>query len=413
VSGPLSGIKVIELARVLAGPYCGMMLADLGADVIKVERPGQGDDLRHWGPPFLGDGQSTYFMSVNRNKRSIAVDLKSPAGSRVFRQLVARCDVLIENFRPGGLEALGLDDGTLRSANPGLIHCSITAYGTVGPMRDRPGYDVMVQAMSGLMSVTGEPGGEPMKVGVAIVDIAAGLNAAIGILAALVERSRTGRGDHIATSLLEVAVASLPNLTAGYLMAGAVPERLGNSHPNAIPYGVYPTRDSHIVLAVGNDEQWRRLCHAMGQDGLATHPAWASNGVRIARRAEVDSTVAGWFRSWTSAELADLLTRHEVPNGRINSIPDVLRHPQLAAVGLIRTTTHPTVGTLRYVGPPLHRSGEAPTEPPPLLDQHRSDILRDLLGLSPTQVMHLERAGAFGTATRKGARGEPAQATDL
>jgi len=396
MNGPLSGIRVLELARVLAGPYCGMMLADLGADVIKIEQPGVGDDLRHWGPPFVGDGQSTYFLGVNRNKRSIALDLKSPAGRGTFAQLVARSDVLIENFRPGGLEALGLDDHALRSKNATLIHCSITAYGTVGPLRDRPGYDVMVQAMSGLMSVTGEPGGQPMKVGVAMVDIAVGLNAAVGILAALVERGRTGEGKRVATSLLEVAVAALPNLTAGYLMAGAVPERLGNSHPNAIPYGVYRTRDSHIVLAVGNDEQWRRLCHAMGHDALATHPDWATNGVRISRRAEVDSLVAEWFLRWTAADLGDLLTRHEVPNGPINGIPDVLEHPQVAALGLIRTTDHPTSGALRYVGSPLHMGQEAPSEPPPLLDQHRLDILWDVLGLAPAQANQLEQAGAFG-----------------
>ncbi len=401
MSGPLAGIRVLELARVLAGPYCGMMLADLGADVIKVEQPDVGDDLRHWGPPFVGDGQSTYFLSVNRNKRSISLDLKTPAGRGVFEQLVAGSDVLIENFRPGGLEALGLDDETLRSRNPGLIHCSITAYGTVGPLRDRPGYDVMVQAMSGLMSVTGEPGGEPMKVGVAMVDIAVGLNSAVGILAALLERVRTGEGGRVATSLLEVAVAALPNLTAGFLMAGAVPKRLGNSHPNAIPYGVYRTRDSHIVLAVGNDDQWRRLCHAMGNDTLATHPDWATNGARITRRAEVDNLVAEWFLGWDTADLADLLTLNEVPNGPINAIPDVLAHPQVTALGLVRATDHPTSGTLRYVASPLHMGVEAPNRPAPLLDQHRQDVLRDVLGLTPAQARDLEQAGAFGRVSRE------------
>lgn len=401
MTGPLSGIRVLELARVLAGPYCGMMLADLGADVIKIEQPGVGDDLRHWGPPFIGDSQSTYFLGVNRNKRSIALDLKTPAGRGVFERIVACSDVLIENFRPGGLEALGLDDHTLRSRNAGLIHCSITAYGTVGPLRDRPGYDIVVQAMSGLMSVTGEPDGQPMKVGVAMVDIAVGLNAAVGVLAALVERGRTGEGGRVATSLFEVAVAALPNLTAGFLMAGAAPERLGNSHPNAIPYGVYRTQDSHIVLAVGNDQQWRRLCHAMGHDALATHPDWATNGVRITRRAEVDSLVGEWFLGWNTADLADLLTRNEVPNGPINTIPEVLEHPQLAALGLVRTTDHPTCGTLRFVGSPLHMGGEAPTEPPPLLDEHRLDVLREVLDLGPAEARELEQAGAFGPASKE------------
>ncbi|MGH7666821.1 MAG: CaiB/BaiF CoA transferase family protein [Candidatus Dormibacteria bacterium] len=406
MSGPLAGVRVLELARVVAGPYCGMILGDLGADVIKVERPGEGDDLRHWGPPFMADDESTYFLSVNRNKRSIAIDLKSPAGRDLLRRLIVSSDVLIENFKPGGLEALGLDHQSLAHSNPRLVHCSITAYGEVGPLRDRPGYDVMVQAMSGLMSVTGSVDGEPVRAGVPIVDLSVGMNAAIAVLAALVDRGRTGRGRRVGTSLLEVALALLPNLTAGYLMAGAVPERLGNGHPNAAPYGVFPTRDSLLVLAVGNDDQWQRLCSAMGEEELGADPEWATNGARIARRAAVDEKVAGWFRRFETAELAQLLARHLVPNGTIQSVPEALNDTQVHALGQIRSVQHPTSGEIRFVGSPIHLEETAPAAPAPCLDQHRVEILDEVLGLDTQQVEQLARGGAFGPGPLRGGAGE-------
>jgi crotonobetainyl-CoA:carnitine CoA-transferase CaiB-like acyl-CoA transferase len=402
MSGPLDGIRVVELARVLAGPYCGMVLADLGADVIKVEQPGAGDDLRHWGPPFMADGQSTYFLGVNRNKRSIALDLKTSAGREVLDQLLTRSDVLIENFRPGGLATVGLDAARLHALNPDLIHCSITAFGTVGPMRDRPGYDVLIQAMSGLMSVTGEPDGEPVRVGVALVDIAAGLYSAIGILSQVLARANGRTGRAVSTSLLEVSLAMLPNLTAGFLMAGAIPQRLGNAHPNAIPYGTYRTVDSQVVLAIGNDEQWRRLCVAMDRPDLAEDPGWATNELRIQRRAEVDAQVAAWFRDRKTADLVDVLTRNQVPNGPINDVPEALGDAQVAALGVVRTTNHPTSGPLRFVGSPLDFGADPPVRPAPLLDEHRAEILAELLEIDGLRARDLEAAGAFGRPAASG-----------
>lgn len=398
MSGPLEGIRVLEMARVLAGPYCGMLLGDLGAEVIKLERPGRGDDLRGWGPPFMPDGESTYFLSVNRNKRSVAVDLKSAAGLEVVRDLIGGCDVLIENFRPDGMERLGLDEEVLAVLNPRLVHCSITAYGPTGPLRDFPGYDVIVQGIGGLMSVTGQPDGPPTRVGVAMVDIATGLYSALGVVAALRERDATNIGQRLATSLLEVEFACMPNLTAAYLLRGVKPTRLGNGHPNTAPYGVFPTADGEIVLAVGNDVQWRRLCRAIDHPEFAEHPGWALNGDRQRRRAELETIVAGWFAEFTTSGLVERLNAFGVPNGPIQGVDEALDGPQATALNCVATISDGDGDPLRLVGSPLHLTSQETPEPrrPPRLDEDRDEVLRTVLGYDRSRAEDLARRGAFG-----------------
>jgi crotonobetainyl-CoA:carnitine CoA-transferase CaiB-like acyl-CoA transferase len=401
MNGPLAGVRVLELASVLAGPYCGMLLGDLGADVVKLERPGTGDDLRGWGPPFTDDGESTYFLSVNRNKRSVAVDLKSEAGLEVVHDLIRGSDVLVENFRPDGMERLGLGSEVLARVNPRLVHCSITAYGPTGPMRDLPGYDVIVQGVGGLMSVTGQPDGPPTRVGVAVVDVATGLYAALGIVAALRERDATGEGQRVSTSLLEVELACMPNLTAANLISGVVPERLGNGHPNTAPYGVFRTRDGEIVLAVGNDVQWRRLCRATGHDDFAEHPRWARNRQRQAGRAELEGIVEGWFAEFDTAALVSRLTAFEVPNGPIQRVDEALASPQAEALGCVVSIPDGDGEPLRLVGSPVHFSARGPAGAsplrPPRLDEDRDWVLEQLLGYSSERSAQLARRGAFGS----------------
>jgi glutaryl-CoA transferase len=394
----LEGVRVLDFSRVLAGPYCGMILADLGADVIKIERDGVGDDLRQWGPPFLADGESTYFLSVNRNKRSVALDLKSEAGRDVARALVRNSDVVLENFRLGVMESLGLGYDHLREINPRLVYCSITGYGRAGPLKDRPGYDIVVQSMGGLMSVTGEPDGLPMRVGVAIVDIATGLYSAIAILGALQSRAQVGQGQRVDVSLLETCLAIMPNLTAGYLMAGEKPVRLGNGHPNAVPYKTFETRDGYLTLAIGNDAQWRRLCAVAGRPELGEDPSYAQNHARIARRAEVERLVSEWLLEKDTDEWVRVLERAEVPCGPVYTIDRILADPQVAALGLVKTIAHPTGGPLRFVGAPFHLSQDD-TEPslsPPLLGEHTQVVLKEVLRMSESDLSDLARNGAFG-----------------
>ena len=403
MTSPLAGVRVLELAQVLAGPYCGMVLGDLGAEVVKLERPGAGDDLRGWGPPFMPDGESTYFLSVNRNKRSVAVDLKTKAGLEVVHDLIANTDVLVENFRPGGMDRLGLDAGTLARLNPRLVRCSITAYGPTGPMRDLPGYDVIVQGVGGLMSVTGHPDGPPTRVGVAVVDVATGLYAALGIVAALRARDATGEGQEVSTSLLEVELACMPNLTAANLLSGVVPERLGNGHPNTAPYGVFRTRDSEIVLAVGNDAQWRRLCRATGHEDFAEHPRWARNAHRQAARAELEGIVEEWFAEFDTADLVDRLTTFEVPNGPIQTVGEALSSSQAEALGCVISIPAAEGDPIRLVGSPLHfgsRDVAAPADArrPPRLGEDAALVLEGLLGYAPSRTEDLARRGAFGPA---------------
>jgi formyl-CoA transferase len=394
----LKGIRVLDFSRVLAGPYCGMILADLGADVIKVERDEVGDDLRSWGPPFTPDGESTYFLSVNRNKRSIALDLKTEAGRDVARDLVRSSDVVLENFRLGVMESLGLGYDQLSKINPRLVYCSITGYGTAGPLMDRPGYDIIIQSMGGLMSVTGEPDGLPMRVGVAIVDLVTGLYSAIAILGALQSRTLNGHGQRVDLSLLEGCLSAMPNLTAAYLMAAVKPVRLGNGHPNAVPYKTFATQDGYVTLAIGNDGQWQRFCVAVGHPELATDPLYAQNHARIARRAEVEQLVSGWLRQKDTDEWIKVMESAEVPCGPVYTIDRILADPQVAALGLVKTITHPTSGPLRVVGAPFHFSNDdtEPYRPPPLLGEHTHAILKEVLDLTEANLGELTRKGAFG-----------------
>lgn len=333
---PLSGLKVIELARILAGPWIGQSLADLGAEVIKVESR-EGDDTRRWGPPFIerdGDTSAAYFYAANRGKTSVCADFRTAEGQAQVRELVRDADILIENFKVGGLAKYDLDYASLSAVNPRLIYCSVTGFGQDGPYAARPGYDFLIQGMSGLMSITGEPDGAPQKVGVAITDIVTGLYGAIGILAAVEQRHRTGRGQHIDMSLLDCATAVLANQNMNYLATGAAPNRKGNAHPNIAPYAVFPTADGHVILAIGNDGQFQRLCEVLGCSDMAVDPRFQSNSGRVAAREALTEALNAALASWASAELLSALETRNVPAGPIHSVAENFADPQTRARGL-------------------------------------------------------------------------------
>tara|TARA_R110000765_G_scaffold89973_5_gene171378 strand:+ start:1100 stop:2302 length:1203 start_codon:yes stop_codon:yes gene_type:complete len=390
--GALTGLKVLDLSRVLAGPWAGQMLADLGADVVKVERPEVGDDTRAWGPPYLrdADGRDTseaaYFLSANRNKRSITIDFTQAEGQQQVRELVAEADVLIENFKVGGLAAYGLDYVSLQQLNPGLIYCSITGFGQTGPYAKRAGYDFMIQAMGGLMSVTGKAAGEegagPVKVGVALTDILTGLYASNAVLAALAERERSGQGQYIDLALLDVQVACLGNQALNYLTTGVPPQRLGNAHPNIVPYQDFPTADGDFILTVGNDGQFRRFCEVAGHPEWASDARFASNAQRVAHRAELIPLIrqATVFR--TTAEWIIALERAGVPCGPINDLAQVFADEQIKARGVQITLPHALSGEVALVANPI-RLSRTPVEyrtAPPLLGEHSAEVLADWLG---------------------------------
>lgn len=407
MEGPLAGIRVLDLSRVLAGPWAGQTLADLGAEVIKVERPGPGDDTRAWGPPFLADrdGNPTkdaaYYLSANRGKRSITIDITRPEGQDLVRQLAAKSDIVLENYKVGGLARYGLDYPALKEVNPGIIYCSITGFGQTGPYRQRAGYDFLIQGMGGLMSVTGEPddeaGGGPMKVGVAIVDIFTGMYAATAVLAALVARQRTGVGQYIDLALLDVQVATLANQATNYLVSGRSPGRLGNAHPNIVPYQAFATSDSHIILAVGNDEQFRKFCQVAGVERLAADERYRTNAARVQNREtlipEVREILKSRSKSWWIAELE----KAGVPCGSINSLDEVFSDPQVQARSMITTVEHPAAGPIPLVGSPMKFSGTpaGSTGAPPLLGQHTEQVLGELLGLQQDQVARLRETGVI------------------
>tara|TARA_R110000868_G_scaffold90113_3_gene250419 strand:- start:3416 stop:4609 length:1194 start_codon:yes stop_codon:yes gene_type:complete len=392
MSGALAGLKVLDLSRVLAGPWAGQMLADLGADVVKVERPEVGDDTRAWGPPYLqdADGRDTseaaYFLSANRNKRSITIDFTQAAGQQQVRELVAEADVLIENFKVGGLAAYGLDYASLQQLNPRLIYCSITGFGQTGPYAKRAGYDFMIQAMGGLMSVTGkaadEEGGGPVKVGVALTDILTGLYASNAVLAALAERERSGQGQYIDLALLDVQVACLGNQALNYLTTGVPPQRLGNAHPNIVPYQDFPTADGDFILTVGNDGQFRRFCEVAGHPEWASDARFASNAQRVAHRAELVPLIrqATVFR--TTAEWIIALEQAGVPCGPINDLAQVFDDAQIKARGVQISLPHALSGEVKLVASPI-RLSRTPVEyrsAPPLLGEHNAEVLADWLG---------------------------------
>ncbi|HEX9206134.1 MAG TPA: CoA transferase [Candidatus Deferrimicrobiaceae bacterium] len=384
MSGPLAGVRVLDLSRVLAGPFCTMILGDLGAEVIKVERPDGGDDTREWGPPFAG-GESAYYLCVNRNKKSVAIDLKAREGVEAVRALAAASDVFVENFRVGAMGKMGLAYPDLRSINPGIVYCSITGYGQTGPYRDLAGYDFILQAMSGLMSITGEPEGEPMKLGVATVDLTTGLYAAVGILAALRHRDRTGEGQHIDLSLMDAAVSWLANVGSNHLVSGEVPARFGNAHANIVPYQVFRASDRYVAVGIGNDGQWRKFCEVAGEPGLSSDPRFATNPDRVRNRADLVPLLEEVFRRKESDFWIASLWREGIPAGPINTVDRVFGDPQTKDRGMVVEMLHPSAGKVRLIGSPLKLSG-TPVEyrlAPPLLGEHTESVLRDLPGGTP------------------------------
>jgi glutaryl-CoA transferase len=380
---PLAGLKVLDLTQVLAGPFCTMMLGDLGADIIKVERPGEGDGSRRWGPPFVG-GESAYFMQVNRNKRSIAIDLSAPEGRDVVRRLIEIADVLLHNFLPHAAERYGVDAAAVARVNRRAVHCTISGHPSDGPNAEKPGYDFLMQGLGGIMSITGEPDGRPMKVPVAISDIVAGLFASSAVLAALVERERTGRARACEVSLIDAQVAWLANRAGDWLIAGIPPERLGNAHPSIVPYETFAASDGYINLALGTDEHFRRFCMAAGRDDLAAHPRWQTNRGRVEGRVELVPELQRTIGTRTVAEWSDLVEQARVPGGPVLSIPETFAGP---AAHMVETTAHPTAGDVQLVRSPMRYEGDrlGARLPPPRLGEHAAEVLAEL-GYAPGEV---------------------------
>lgn len=393
---PLENVRVLDLSRVLAGPYCTMMLGDLGADVVKVERPGTGDDTRQWGPPFAA-GESAYYLCCNRNKRGITLNLKSEQGREIAVQLAERADVLVENFLPGTLDAWGLSYAALSQRNPRLVYCSITGFGQTGPRSAEPGYDIMIQALAGVMSITGETDGAPMKVGVAISDITSGIFACNAILAALVGRERTGRGDRVDVALFDATIAWLANVGSNYLVSGQVPRRQGTEHPNIVPYQAFQAADESLIVAVGNDGQFVKFCDVIGRPELATDARFVTNALRVQHRSELLPVLAAEMARRPAAEWLDKLEQAGIPCGPVNTIDRVFADPQTAARDMLIETAHPTIGRLKLAGSPLKLASidQPPRRPPPLLGEHTDEVLRDELALSPAEIHRLRASGAI------------------
>ncbi len=406
-SGPLEGIRVLDLSRILAGPWCGQLLADLGADVIKVERPGKGDDTRGWGPPFLKDrdgrdtSESAYYLCANRGKQSITLDIAKAEGQAIARELAQHADILLENYKVGDLKRYGLDYAAVSALNPRLVYCSITGFGQDGPMKDRAGYDFMVQGMGGLMSITGErdgsPGGGPQKAGVAIADLMTGMYSSVAILAAIEERHRSGQGQYIDMALLDTQVAWLANQNSNYLIGGQIPERMGNAHPNVVPYQTFPTVDGDVILAVGNDGQFKRFCEAAGIAATGADPRFASNALRIANRDACIAAIAPAMKRKTTAEWIASLEPLGVPCGPIHRLNEVFENPQIRHRGLLVDVPHPLAGSVPLVANPIKYS-RTPLDysvPPPLLGEHTDTVLRDLLGKNDAEIAALKNAGVI------------------
>ncbi len=390
----LSDIRVLDLSRILAGPYATMLLADMGAEVIKVEQPDVGDGTRHWGPPWVGPF-SAYFLSVNRNKRSITVNLKTDEGREIIKSLAAKSDILVENFKVGAMKRLGLDYETLSKLNPSLIYCSITGYGQNGPYKDRPGYDFMIQAHGGIMSITGPEDGPPYKVGVAVVDVTAGLFAANAILAALHHRQRTGQGQYIDVALLDSQVAWLVNVAQNYFATGQPPKRYGNAHPNIVPYETFETADGFLALAVGADNQFMRLCHVIGRPDLWEDERFQTNAGRVTHRHALIPELQRVFRSRpTDAWMQDLIEA-KIPASPINDIPTVFADPQVRHRRMVQTIHHPDAGEIILLGP-VPKFSLTPAEirtPPPLLGVDTDEVLKRLLGMDDKTLTELRTNG--------------------
>jgi crotonobetainyl-CoA:carnitine CoA-transferase CaiB-like acyl-CoA transferase len=405
--GALDRIKVVDLSRVLAGPWATQILGDLGAEIVKVEKPGTGDDTRGWGPPFLTDAagrqvSAAYYLMTNRNKKSIAVDLATPEGQDIVRNLIAQSDVVVENYKAGGLKKYGLDYESVRRLHPGIVYCSITGFGQTGPYAPKPGYDLIAQAMGGLMSVTGNPpgtpGDEPMKVGVGVSDLFTGLYAAVGILAALRHKERTGEGQHIDVALLDTTIAMMSNMAQNYLVSGQVPVRIGNTHINIVPFGAFAVADGHVIVTVGNDAQFRRLCQVLGAPELADDPRFRTNADRVGHRAEANAALKPLFARRRQAELLAALEAAQVPVGPIYTVDQVFADPQVRARG-VRRRTDPGGGIATDIvrnplvmsGTPIDRAAA-----PPFLGEHTAEVLARALSLAPDAIADLARRGVVG-----------------
>ncbi|MCD5322849.1 MULTISPECIES: CaiB/BaiF CoA transferase family protein [Pontibacillus] len=379
MSTSLDGIRVVDLTRVLAGPYCSMILGDLGAEVIKVEAPGGSDDTRKWGPPFQ-EGVSAYYLCANRNKKSITVDLKSPKGSEIIKKLVETSDVVMHNFKTGTMKRLGLDYDALKEINPRIVYCSITGFGETGPFKHLPGYDFIIQAMSGLMSITGDTDSGPQKLGIAITDVLTGLYACIGIQSALLERVTSGEGQMVDLSLYDSAVSSLINIGSNYLMSGQVPERLGNHHANIVPYQTFCSSDGEMVIAVGNDRQFKSLCKLMDMPELAWDPRFATNPDRVAHRKELVPLLQKRFSTHSTAYWKDLCHKEDVPFGPIQTVDELIQDPQLQAREMFVSAHHPKAGLIKMIGSPLKlsRTPTSLTRHPPEPGEHTAEVLSAL-----------------------------------
>ncbi len=392
--GPLAGVRVLDASRVLAGPFCGQLLGDLGADVIKVERPGSGDETRSWGPPWAGP-LSAYYLSCNRNKRAITLDLSKEEGLRLFHGLVSHSDVLLENFRSGSADRLGLSPQRLLDGNPRLIICSISGFGRTGPLRDLPGYDFAIQALSGFMSITGPVEGPPCKVGVAVTNVLAGLYAAVAVLACLHARSRSGHGYAIDLALLDCAVTSQVNLAQAYLTSGLVPPRQGNAHLQIVPYQEFATADSWLVLAVGNDGQWQRFCSAAQRPDLAADTRFAANTLRVQNRTILVPMLEALLRTRTTNEWEQALLAAEVPHAPVWNYAELFAHPQTGARGLRVEVRGPDGRTVDLLGTPFHIAGATlpAVSAPPTLGQHTDQVLGEVLGIDAARLAELRRQG--------------------
>ncbi len=403
MAGPLHGIRVFDLARILAGPTCTQLLGDLGADVIKIERPGQGDDTRKWGPPYVRDkdgrdtAESAYYLSSNRNKRSLAIDISKPEGQALARRLIARCDIMVENFKVGDMARYGLSYPDLKAENPRLIYCSITGFGQTGPYAPRAGYDMLAQGLGGIMSVTGEPDRPPMKVGVGIADIMCGMYATAAILAALHHRDLTGEGQYIDLALLDTQVAWLANVGLNYLTSGRVPQRVGNEHPNIVPYNVMAAADGHVILAVGNDSQYAKFCDFAGAPALARDPRFVTNEQRVHNRRELYALLEPILRGRPQKEWVEGLAALGVPCSPVNTIDQVFADPQIRAREMQISMPHPLAGKgdVDLIGNPIRFSATpvAYDRAPPYLGQHTEEVLAELLGLDAAGIAELRRTG--------------------
>ena len=394
--GPLTGVRVLDLSRILSGPFCTMILADLGADVIKVEDAGLGDDTRGWGPPFQGE-DAAYFHSVNRNKRSVAVDLKVVECRDLIRELASQADVIVENFRPGTVDRLGLGYEQVRVQNPGIVYASISGYGQTGPWREQPGYDAIAQAMSGVMSVTGLADGPPVRSGISPADLTAGMWACMGILAALRQKEATGEGQQVDVSLFDGQVACLTYVAAGYFATGVTPRRYGTAHPTIVPYQAFPTADREIMIAAGNDGLWQRLAKAIGIEELLSDPRFRANKDRVAHRDVLVPLIEEALRRRSADHWTEILALQGVPAGPVNSVDQALAHPQLAARGMIADVIHSEAGVMRVLGSPIKLSATGPTirSAAPGHGQDTDEVLRSL-GATPALVDSLRARGALG-----------------